>query len=169
MEDSLNIADYLDTTYPDTPPLFPGNTRVLQNGFIEATSAARMQLYILIVLAAHNNLNPASAEYFRRTREDLYNKKLEDFVPAGDEGEKQWKEAEEGFDKIASWFSSSENSGPFVMGNVISFADIDLAARLMWAKVVLGENSEGWGRITKWNGGRWERLLDSMEKYADLS
>ena len=82
---------------------------------------------------------------------------------------KRWKEAEEGFDKIASWFTASESSGPFVLGDIISFADIDLVARLIWAKVVLGEDSEEWGRITKWSGGRWERLLKAMEKYENLS
>lgn len=128
-----------------------------------------MQLFALVVLPTHNTLNPASAEYFRRTREGLFNKKLEDCCPAGDEGVKRWKEAEEGFDKIASWFTASESSGPFVLGDIISFADIDLVARLIWAKVVLGEDSEEWGRITKWSGGRWERLLKAMEKYENLS
>ncbi|KAK7690190.1 hypothetical protein QCA50_006841 [Cerrena zonata] len=170
VEDSLNIARYLDKTYPDTPRLFPDNTHVLQNAFLAASgSAVMMPLFTVVILATCNNLNPRSEEYFRRTREVSFSKALEDFVPAGEEGAKRWKEVEEGFDKIASWFTDSDQSGPFVMGNIPSYADVDLASRLIWAKVVLGEDSEGWGKIKQWSGGRWEQHLKLMEKYENLA
>lgn len=170
VEDSLNIARYLDKTYPSTPSLFPNNTHVLQNAFLDASrNPAMKQLFTVVILATWKNLNPVSAEYFRRTREIIFSKALEDFVPAGEEGEKRWKEVEEGYDKIASWFSASENDGPYVLGDTVSYADIELASRTIWAKIVLGEDSEGWARIKQWNGGRWAQHLKALEKYENLA
>lgn len=168
VEDSLNIAKYLDKTYPNTPRLFPHNTHVLQTAFLDASRVPVMKhLFPIVVLPIYNNLNPVSAEYFRKTREAALGKALEDVFPAGEEGEKLWKEVEEGHNKIASWFKDS--SGPFVMGDIVSYADIELASRLMTVKILLGEDSEGWVRIKRWNGGRWVEHLKAMEKYENLA
>ncbi|CAL1712297.1 unnamed protein product [Somion occarium] len=168
--DSLEIARYLDKAYPDAPALFPKNTRTLQTAFLAAIGAIVMgPLFTTIILATCNNLNPRSAEYFRSTREDLFGKKLEEHVPEGGEGTKRWKETQEAFNKLASWLDANEGSGAFVMGETISYADIDIASRLIWTKIVLGEDSNEWGRFKIWNDGRWDQFLKSLEKYEVLS
>ena len=45
-------------------------------------------------------------------------------------------------------------SGPFVMGNTVSFVDFALASMVEAALAIIPEQ---WEEIKKWNDGRWER------------
>ena len=50
-------------------------------------------------------------------------------------------------------------SGPFVMGNTVSFIDFTIASTL---EAVVAIISEQWDEIKKWDGGRWEALRDEF-------
>ncbi|KAK7682716.1 hypothetical protein QCA50_014099 [Cerrena zonata] len=170
VEDSLNIAKYLDMTYPDTPRLFPDNTFVLHSAFTEFLEPITRSFVPNTILAVCDNFSPISAEYFRRVQEQTFGVVLEDLVPSDEESKmNKWNEARDGFDKIAGWFEKSGNNGSFVMGDTITYADIDLVSRLIWVKIVMGEESEAWVRIAQWNGGRWQQHLKLMQKYENLS
>lgn len=82
-----------------------------------------------------------------------------------EEVEKLWKSLEEGFNSVSTWLDVNTSNGPLVMGDSITYGDTVVAALLMWPKVVLGEDSDGWKTIMTWNGGRWARLSKEFEKY----
>lgn len=162
--DSTDIADYLDKTYPDKP-LYTSGTRALHAAFSSVFSdTCFVPLFQLVVLATCLNLNEPSYEYFRRTREASMGK-LEDIVPEGEKGEKAWKEFEKGMEKVATWFKA-DGDKPFVGGDTLRYADIQIAAQLMWAKKVFGKDSKDWARIKDLDGGRWGRYLQQFDKYA---
>ncbi|THH30531.1 hypothetical protein EUX98_g3651 [Antrodiella citrinella] len=166
--DSFAIAEYLDTTYPNTPLVFPKNTRALHAAYSDAfNDALMMPLYSLSVLPTALTLNPSSYEYFRRTREVSFGKKLEEVAPEDERGEEVWAKLEAGFAKIASWLEKNKEK-PFVGGDKITYADIEIAGRLIWAKIVMGEDSKGWQRIKAIDGGRWDRYLQQFDKYTTV-
>ena len=170
VEDSLKIARYLDQTYPNTTRLFPENTFVVQTAFMAIMDPITLSLLPVALLPIYNNLNPRGADFFRKAREKIFKQPFEDWVPKDEEGRaKPWKEMEEGLGKVARWFAESDNTGPYVMGDTLSYADIDLASRFVWLRVVYGEESEEWGKIRRMDNGRWVDHLKLMGKYEVLS
>ncbi|KAF8208742.1 glutathione S-transferase [Mycena galopus ATCC 62051] len=167
ISDSARIADYLDATYPDTPELIPAGTHVLQRAFRVACDNATEPLWQYIIPAVAKILRPKSEEYYVRTREEDYGQKLTDVWPASEAHAKTWKEVEEGFfGKVDRWLNEPMNQGkPFVMGDVVSFADFTIAGKLQWCLKGFGEESDLWKDIMIWHGGRWARLIESLRKY----
>ncbi|KAL0961165.1 hypothetical protein HGRIS_006137 [Hohenbuehelia grisea] len=163
LSDSLKIAAYLDAQYPDTPKLISPDTVGLHDAFSFALEAALDAVWAFILPATNNVLNPKSEEYFRRTREKDFGKRLEDVVPAGEEGKKEWAKVKTGFNSIEKWII--KGGGEFVTGNTVSFADVIIASFLLWFKRVWGETSQEWKDISSWNEGRWVKRLQTFEKY----
>ena len=169
VEESFKIAKYLDQTYPDTPRLIPDNTAGLQSGFrVGFELNVVIPLYDLVVLAVHNNLNPRSQEFFRRTREED-GPKLEDYVPSEEVRQKLLADVQKGLQRASSWIDHNGGTGLFVMGSIVSQADFGIAGQLMWAKVILGEGSVEWQAITIFENGRWETFMKVLEKYEVLT
>jgi glutathione S-transferase len=167
ISDSVDIAEYLDTAYPDTPILLPKGTKPLQLAFSKAFLSNIRGLYPIILPATHSILDPRSQEYFRHTREKIYGKKLEEFSPVGVIRDGHWKQLKDGLDVVDGWLADTfASDGKYLVGDSPKFVDIVLVARLMWMKVVLGENSEEWKDLSRWNGGRWNKVLQMFEKYA---
>ncbi|KAJ7608779.1 hypothetical protein FB45DRAFT_763101 [Roridomyces roridus] len=168
ISDSIEIARYLDVTYPSSlPVLIPKGTTALHYAFIDAHAAVLLPLYTYALPATLSIVNPVSQAYFRRTREALFGgKRLEDVVPTGEAHVEMWKEFEAGFGKIDAWYRKNENGGKgeYFMGeDTISYADITVVGYLRWANTVLGKDL--WEDIAGWHGGRWGRLRKAFEKY----
>jgi len=141
VSDSIEIARYLDKTYPDTTRLFPPGSHALQVAFQSAhadTVAQAMGLIMLPLSCAL--LNPESEPYFRRTREARFGMKMEEFSPLGPKRDSHWKTLSESHGVMASWLAQN-SEGPFVMGDQISYADATVAAFLIWMRTVFGSES----------------------------
>lgn len=111
-------------------------------------------------------LRRPSKEYYVRTREEGFGKKLEDVVPTGEAHEVAWKEVEEGYGKLVLWLNEGTNAGaPFVMGDKVSFADFVIVSDLQWCMKGFGEDSNQWKDMIAWHGGRWAKLIDDLKKY----
>ncbi|KAJ7288485.1 hypothetical protein C8J57DRAFT_517851 [Mycena rebaudengoi] len=163
VSDSYRIAEYLDSTYPDTPRLIPQGTHTLQTTFRYAYDRATegpLIHYIIPAIAAI--LLPRGEEYFVRTREAAFGKKLSDLVPTGEEHDVAWKKVEAGFEKVSGWYRIDD---PFVMGDVVSFADLVVAGELQWFCKGFGEESGKWKDMITWQDGRWGALIKNLKKY----
>lgn len=161
VSDSFEIAKYLDMAYPHAPRLFPSGTGALQGAFqtLLGTLTAPEFLYLMLPVS-HSWLNPSSAEYFRRTREQTFGMKLEEFAPAGSDARKGYLDKMKAvFDKADGWLQASD--GPFFLGNDISYADITIVAILRWAQRDLAE----WEEVAAWHNGRWADLIDVFKQY----
>ncbi|KAJ6509005.1 hypothetical protein C8R45DRAFT_815595 [Mycena sanguinolenta] len=166
ISDSTRIAEYLDSTYPDTPKLIPAGTNVLQKTFCIAYDDATRPLLQFIIPSVAKVLRPRSEEYFVRTREASFGKKLTEVYPSGEEHTAAWREVEAGFGKVDHWLNESMNAGkPYIMGDVVSFADFMLAGEMQWFMKGFGQESDLWKDMLKWHGGRWAKLVDNFKKY----
>ena len=168
MADSVAIAEYLDSTYPNSlgGPLFPQGSRAAFAAFQASVAQALPPIFDLVVPAVHRILNPASQQYFRTTREARYGMKLEEVAPLGSaRREELWRKTQEGLDQIAKFYEKDGKDKLWFLGDTFSFADAYFAGYLAWIMAVLGADSEEWKRLVSWNEGRWARLVDAT---ADL-
>ena len=83
-------------------------------------------------------------------------------VPVGAERAEQWAKFRDGMSKVDECLAKSDNKGPFVMGDTISWADFFISGSLMFFKIIWGEDSEEWKDIASWNDGRWKNLLHAL-------
>lgn len=152
--ESFDIVAYLDKTYPETPMLLPKGSHVLQAAFEPAMLAALGTAELTILLpATHKILNAASQEFFYRTK-NMAQLDVED-----------WKKFEDGLGRVDGWLKRKEEAQKYIAGDTISFADICVAARLIWPKKVFGKDSEEWRRISGWHGGRWGEVVEAFKEY----
>ncbi|KAJ7919381.1 hypothetical protein B0H13DRAFT_252548 [Mycena leptocephala] len=164
VSDSIEIARYLDATYPDTPRLIPEGTAAFHYAFTDAFAATLPPFLAYALPASLAFLNPASQDYFRQTRQQLFGgRRLEDVTPTGDAHVVMWKKFEDAFGQIDNWINKNGAKSKYFIGDTISYADITIAGYLRWGKLVLGKDK--WEVILTWHGGRWANLMKEMEKY----
>ncbi|RPD62494.1 hypothetical protein L226DRAFT_610957 [Lentinus tigrinus ALCF2SS1-7] len=169
--ESIAIARYLDRTYPSSgPTLIPKETDALHMAFIQAFRDAFMDDAGQLVLPATcAQLNPRSEAYFRRTREEWFKAKLEDFAPAGSEKREQhWKGLEKGLHTVKGWLEADGTEKLHFMGDKVSFADVYAVSYLLWMKLILGPESEEWMNMMRWDGGYWERFMAEFDKWETV-
>jgi glutathione S-transferase len=154
--------------YPDTPKVIPPGTEALQTAFCSHLNKVMDPIWPFLVPALPSILNPgATLEYFHRTRLELFSgRPSQDFAPKGEEARTEaWEKVEAAFDLLSGWLSKS--SGPYFMGETVTFADFAFLGYLYMMKDVLGETSEEWQIILKRNDGRWAAFMKSLEQYSN--
>jgi len=169
VSDSIEIARYLDKTYPDTIPLFPRGSQALQAAFQSAhESTVAQAMYLIMLPLSCAQLNPASEAYFRRTREAIFGMKMEEFSPLGPTRDLHWKTLSAGHQVMAGWLAKNEQ-GPFVMGDQISYADATIAAYLIWMRTVFGSESAEWKDVLTWQDGKWAAYLEEFKRFEQVT
>lgn len=88
---------------------------------------------------------------------------IEEMSPRGKRREEEWAKVKEEFNVIDSRLP--KEGGPFIMGREVSFLDFVVASHVLTTKDLLGEKSKEWIDMKTWNGGRWVKILKSVEKY----
>jgi len=165
VSDSIEIARYLDATYPNTPRLIPEGTAAFHYAFTEAFEATLSPLLTYALPATQPVLNPASQGYFQQTK--FGGRRLEDVTPTGEEHVVVWKKLEDAFGQIDGWIRKNGADSKYFMGETICYADISVAGYVRWGMLVLGKDK--WEEILTWHGGRWANLMKEMEKYDVVS
>lgn len=160
--DSFDIAVYLDKQYPDSglrlfPPGSIGVHRVV-NAHVDALFTRN-----ILVACAGLPFNPKTAEI---SREEFVRRAglscWDDFVIQGEAREKMiqgFKAELEDFAKLYCF-----DSGPFLEGETLSYADIIVGGWLGMLK----ESMPEWDQVCEWQGGRWKRLHEALAPYAEL-
>lgn len=165
--DSWNIAKYLDDKYPETDACLPRETVALQKAF-QMTVESKLQWNVLLytVMQTHSQMNPRSGEYWRRTREKMFGKKLEEVGPEGSEArELAWKNILDLLSEVDLWMRDNEQGTVFVCGKEPTFADFVVGSHLTWMKRVLGAQSAGYQELMVVNDGRWALLVEGLNKW----
>ncbi|KAH8112340.1 hypothetical protein DFH11DRAFT_1689900 [Phellopilus nigrolimitatus] len=154
------------TTYPGTPALFPSAAR----GAIEMFNsvfeqAALFPIFPIMITPLNDVLNPPSEEYFRRQKEELFQKKLEEHAPPGPIRDEAWSKVKEGLERIAGFYDKNGEDMPFFFGNTFTFADAIVIAYFAWLQICLGSESDEWKAVASWSGGRWGKLLKLTKEW----
>ncbi|KAF7302831.1 Glutathione transferase fungal specific class A [Mycena kentingensis (nom. inval.)] len=157
---SLDIALYLDATYPATPRLIPAGTGAL-HAVLTAMWSAKVggPISAFTYPASFPLFKPATRKFFEDTGRS----------PAGmvfsEEAKRaKWAEVKAGLDAMDAFIGAGN---AYFTGDSLSYADLVLAGSLRWAKVALSK--EQWAEIAGWNAGRWGKLMAEMEKYDGLN
>jgi glutathione S-transferase len=162
VSESTRIAKYLDKTYPETPRVwFDGMEDYKEPSVVPEL----MPLSAFILPLVYERIvSPASKDYFRRTREARFGKKLEEIEPTGKEREEAWNRVRKGFDIVDGWLQ--KNGGPYALGEQVSFVDFTFGGLLIWMRIVWREDSELWQDVLTWSDGRWGKYLENLQKYT---
>ncbi|ESK89757.1 hypothetical protein Moror_16840 [Moniliophthora roreri MCA 2997] len=159
VSDSLRIAEYLDETYPDTPPVVPKGSRALQAAFAD-TSILKFIPFVPLV-------RPHTQPYYSKPTQEAF-----DILFGGpvvelseDEKTKLMVQGREGLAQVSAWL---KKDGVFVMGDKPVFVDFSLAAWFFILRIAFGKDSREWKEIADWDDGRWSKLLEGVESYQVL-
>ncbi|CEF78782.1 unnamed protein product [Fusarium graminearum] len=184
--DSFDIALYLNKTYPGGGDLFP--TQKLdfdyQQPYIliplsdcsnkEFPDYAKFNMNIDAAFTAHLQLgvqgmpfNPATeeqtkAEFVRRAGVSGW----DDFA-LSDEGRVKLLESLKNMLGDLAVLFSRDNSGPFLLGSQVTYADIIVGAWLRMMHVTFPEDE--WKQVISWHQGIFGKLHDGLEVFAELS
>ncbi|KAG2030524.1 hypothetical protein BDR03DRAFT_878120 [Suillus americanus] len=156
--DSLEIASYLEKTYPEKP-IFPNNSEPLIRAFDSAYLSLTLPGFKPLFLRTIEALSPASAKFFIGVRS------VDVPLPWDVNFDANWKILEKGYNTAYEWYQKTE--GRWIMGDTFSYADIIVACQLLWYKRVLKEDE--WARISSWHGGKWAQVLADAEKECKLA
>lgn len=133
VDDSFEIALYLDRAYPDRPPLFEGDAHVAASRLIEtwANTTFGPLIMRMICLSIWEVLEETDRPYFRETREKRFGQTLE--------------ENQTGIELNAASFASALEPARRVLqdfawlgGPEPRFADYIVFGSLMWLTVIAG-------------------------------
>ncbi|KAI0786210.1 hypothetical protein C8Q75DRAFT_772768 [Abortiporus biennis] len=107
-------------------------------------------------------------QYYRKDREEIMHpaKKLEDTILSPDERKSKLEQLQAGYEQVGKWMDVE--GGEYVAGDHLTLADIYIVSIFMWMKALTGENDEAWKAVMCWEGGRWERYLDNLEREGFL-
>ncbi|OBT55754.1 hypothetical protein VE04_03844 [Pseudogymnoascus sp. 24MN13] len=189
--DSFDIAVYLQQTYPDSGAgdLFPVQkldyvvdhdlTLLIPLSEIRGTDFidyARFNQNIDAAFTAHVGLmayglplDPATADI---TKAEFVNRAAgagvrswEDFKMVGEMRETMKKSFEKTLGGLAKLFVR-DTTGPFLLGQKASYADIIVGGWLRMARVTLPASE--WEELRGWHGGVFGQLHDALDKYAEV-
>ncbi|KAK7450584.1 hypothetical protein VKT23_012893 [Stygiomarasmius scandens] len=162
LTESLAIAEYLDKKYPDKPLLIPRGTTALHKAWITSLVPVLGTLRQFTLPRTAEILNPSSEEYFRRTRREMLQMSLEEFLPKGEKKIEEWSKVEAGLGRLDAWYKKEDT---LVMGDEACFADFALGGFLVWVRIIFGKDSQEWKDLSSWQDGRWGRMIQALEKY----
>ncbi|KAI8623023.1 hypothetical protein F5Y19DRAFT_460105 [Xylariaceae sp. FL1651] len=159
MMDSVPIAQFLESTYPDPPlPLTSELGREIED---KARVVIGPAFRVSITPREMSILSPRAQEYFRRTREASLGHRLEDLLNH-DKEEQIWNAVDDGMRTIDELMQTNKADGPFVLGARPSYTDFFLSGSFQSARMV----DEGvFQRIMKYPGCKaiYEACLPYME------
>ncbi|MCJ8309808.1 MAG: glutathione S-transferase family protein [Rhizobiaceae bacterium] len=155
IEESYEIAKYLDRAYPDKPSLFNGEGGEELTKFVISWSLTQLHPAVakLAVYDIHNALAPEDQAFFRQTREKLFGCTLEEFdakFPKNGEA-------------LATALVPMENllgRQKFLGGDSPVFADYVVFGALQWLRTTCSQDHlPQEGAVADW----FNRLLDMYD------
>lgn len=117
-------------------------------------------LFMSVILPSCNALNPPSQKYFRETREKMFGP-LETLAT-----EEKWTALEGALGKLKGFYEANGAGKDLLLaGDRITYSDVQVASLLVWARVVCGEDSALWKKLTALHGGKWAKFLEQFKAY----
>lgn len=160
--DSFEIAVYLDQRYPQSgsrlfPPYSIGIHRVF-NAHVDALFSRYVILCSEGIPFNPETAEASKAEFVRR----FHGSGWGDFVIEGEARLKMVEDFKAEMEEFAKLYRY--DNGPFLEGETMSYADIIVGGWLANLWTTLPE----WEQLCEWQGGRWKRLREALDQWADL-
>ncbi|KAI0019769.1 hypothetical protein F4780DRAFT_404494 [Xylariomycetidae sp. FL0641] len=170
--DSMDIAVYLEKTYPDRPSLFAGATAGFHAAFNAQCNGLFPQAGLLF--SERFPFNPATAAQSQREFGLRFGKAWADLVVHGDERRRVFAAFRPALDDLASFYNkyaaaaaaaTGDDDGPFLNGRGVSYSEITIGGWLMMLSEVL--YPEEWAELLTWHDGLWGRIHKALEPYRN--
>ncbi|KAL2074250.1 hypothetical protein VTL71DRAFT_8028 [Oculimacula yallundae] len=133
MMDSVPIAQFLETTYPD--PSVPLTSELGREIEGKARAVVGATFRMSVMPREISILSPPAQKYFRHTREALLGHRLEDLLDV-DKEEQTWNEMSDDIRAVGELMLTHKADGPFVLGARPSYTDFFIAGSLQSARMV---------------------------------
>lgn len=152
VEESYDIAAYLEATYPDKPSLFGGDggqalTRQIVNW---SQVSLHPEVAKLCLMDIYNLLAPADQEFFRTSREKMFGCTLEEFSS-------NHPKNSEALNKALTPVELTLKKQSFIGGNKPLFADYVVFGALQWLNTTASSDYlSGDSNVSRW----FDSLLD---------
>ncbi len=157
VNDSWDIADYLEDTYADRPALFGGDVGRGGAQFISAwtNQLRRPGLTEVILWDAFEHLDPADRDWWREDREKRFGR-LEDYKDGREEKAVAWRQR---LDPLRATLAKQ----PFLGGELPGYADYIMFGEFQWARCISQvQLIEADDPIYEWR----ETILDLFDGFA---
>ncbi|KAF8717416.1 Glutathione S-transferase, N-terminal domain, partial [Rhizoctonia solani] len=172
VSDSFKIALYLDDKYPapEHPAIFSPGTRGLQSLLVSEYFPTLISVIVpLSVPCLPRILDSRSIEYIRRTRGTSL---ISESAPKEIEP-KLLKEAQQKFEALLGSLALNNESGPFVMGNQVSFIDFCIGGLFEFVQRSDTEDSTIFKELLSWSDGKlavyWERIKQIERASSEIN
>ena len=130
LHESWDIAQYLESTYPDRPSLFGGaDGHALSKLYSNLGDVIAGQVSRFVLVDVYEHLDPGDKAYFRESREQRFGMTLEEVV-AGREHKLQ------GFREGLIALRMTLKTQPFFGGDTPLYADYALFGPFQWARCI---------------------------------
>jgi len=123
-------------------------------------------LWQFITIPVLSKLNERGREHARKMKEEQFGKTLEELEPKGEDAVREWEKLKAAFGKIDAYYAKTNGTGPFILGQSISWGDIVVASFVIWIQLSFGEDSQQWKDISAWHGGRWSSILKAFDDFS---
>jgi glutathione S-transferase len=158
VHDSTAIADYLETRYPDRPPLFGGEAGRALTSFVQNWTETVLQpaLVGFVVLDICRHAAPQDQAYFRQSREERFGTSLENVVKDREPRLPAFR------DSLAPLRRTLERQ-KFLAGAAPAYADYIVFGAFQWARAISDfELLAADDPVAAWRG----RVLDAFDGLA---
>jgi len=93
---------------------------------------------------------------------------METLTPTGPARDVEWAKVKAGLSIVDGWLQAAKEDGPYFGGKTPCLSDFVVGARLMWYKLIFGEDSPEWTDILTWNEGRWAAYVGALKPYETV-
>ncbi|KAB8336784.1 hypothetical protein FH972_021093 [Carpinus fangiana] len=183
--DSFEIALYLDRVYPERAPLFRPLTTGLTAAFNAQVDGLFTKFAVLndqmpitdiakeVFVQRHGAKSWDDMKFPDEDREGLFvsfeaalGELAKAYKHTGGTTDHVWRAG--GTDKAQAQRPppGQEEAGPFLDGDAPVYSDFIVGAWLKMSKASLRQ--EDWQRVSSWQGGLWQRVLDGLEKWSEI-
>lgn len=160
VSESLVIAKYLDAAYPDAPKLLPlggEESFVLHKVWVDVVRGKLAGLLPYIFPWAGTKMTPVNLAYVRDRPRQLG--APAPVVKTDEQRAEEWGKVKASLEELDRWYGGKQ----FVVGDTMSFADIQVGVWFVWMTKAIGEESQEWKDVAAWNGGRWRKLVEGLK------
>lgn len=158
VSDSWNIAEYLESAYPDAPSLFGGPAGLALSRFVNAVADRQLMATLAPVCAysVSQILDVDDAAHIRAGFEKGFGKPLEELHAGREASTKAFRRA---LDPLRATLRTQA----FMGGAAPAYADYIMMSPLQWARIVYAEPVlEAGDAVGAW----FERMLDLHDGFA---
>jgi len=170
VNESTQIAEYLDTQYPDDLGLFPPRSRATQRAFVDQNVKLMEVAFTAFVNVIFSQTQESDREYFRTSRQAWFGgATLEDVEPKGEQLDAILKGVQKWFDDRYGWIQAGGKGALFYGGETPLYADVDLMSYLQFIERVLDKEHPVYKLMVDANDGHWVKFKQAFSKWTERS